>query len=69
MSKSKPIKLGLNRKKTLNNILCLMNDEIKITKESIESSDKLASQAIRRTAIENIAMLSNSYKAISDGDC
>ena len=59
-----------NKIKTLNNILCMINDEIKIVKTINESEQKeqFEKNSIKKLAIENIQMLSGSFNILNDGD-
>lgn len=59
-----------NKIKTLNNILCMINDEIKIVKTINESEQKeqFEKNSIKKLAIENIQMLSGSFNILNDGE-
>ncbi len=59
-----------NKIKTLNNILCMINDEIKIVKTINESEQKeqFEKNSIKKLAIENIQILSGSFTILNDGD-
>lgn len=71
MSKNdkKPKKVLINKKhvkknklKTLNNLLCVINEEIKMIKSFNESGDNSPEQ--KRKAIENINIISSSFEKL-----
>lgn len=65
-----PDNVRRNKIKTLNNILCMINDEIKIVKTINESEQKeqFEKNSIKKLAIENIQMLSGSFNILNDGE-
>ena len=51
---------------TLNNILCLMNEEVKKVKavNEVENEEAFKINTVKRNAFENIQMLSNSFNTL-----
>ena len=58
-----------NKIQTLNNILCMMNDEVKIVKAINENSkEAFEKNSAKRQTLENIAILSQAFKTLTDGE-
>lgn len=58
-----------NKTQTLNNILCMLNDEIKIIKSINENSkETFEKNSAKRQTLENIQILSNSFNILNDGE-
>ena len=58
-----------NKIQTLNNILCMMNDEVKIVKSINENSkEDFEKNSAKRQTLENIAILSQAFKTLNGGE-
>ena len=58
-----------NKIQTLNNILCMMNDEVKIVKSINENSkEAFEKNSAKRQTLENILILANAFSTLNDGE-
>lgn len=59
-----------NKVQTLNNILCMINDEVKIVKIINENAvaEAFVKNSAKRLALENIQILAGSFNTLNGGE-